>query len=81
MFLSFSAKKKLLKVLDAANLGVLSSGEIAARVGMSETAVDTSLKMLERQSLVVSGNLLPAGLRIYRVTRRGKDSLAAGAIR
>jgi len=81
MFLSFNANRKLLRVLQTANRGVLSTGEIADRLGMNETAVETSLKLLERKSLVVSGDLLPAGLRIYRVTSRGRDTLAAGAIR
>ncbi len=80
VFISFTAKRKMLRVLGAANRGVLSVSEIAERTGIAEAAVDASLCWLERRSLVVSGDLMPAGLKIYRVTSRGKDSLAVGAI-
>ena len=80
MFISFGAKKKMLRVLGVANSGVLSAHEIAERLGMNEGSVSASLQILERRSLVVSGKLMPADLRIYRVTSRGQDSLATGAI-
>lgn len=81
MFLSRSANRKLLRVLGEANRGIFSAGEIADRLNMSVSSVDTSLGILERRSLVVSGTLLPAQLKIYRVTKCGVDSLAAGTIR
>ena len=80
MFISFSVKRKMLRVLSEASRGVLSAHEISERIGMSESSVTAFLNQLERRSYVVSGNLMPAGLKIYRVTSRGKDSLAAGSI-
>lgn len=78
---SFGPKKKLLRVLRTANRGVLTIGEISEHLRMSETSVRAYLRRLEDRSLVVSGDLMPAGLKIYRVTSKGKDCLAVGFIR
>lgn len=80
MFFSLRAKRKMLSVLRAASEGTLSVQEIAERSGVSERSVSTPLDLLEQRGLIVSGNLLPADLKIYRVTTLGRESLAAGTI-
>jgi len=64
------------KILRAASSGILSSKEIAIRVRMSEWKTIEYLRQLESNELVVSGYLMPVGLKIYRVTSQGKDALA-----
>jgi len=69
------------RVLETANGGYLSSTEIASRSRISEWRTKEILRSLEDDHLLVSVYLMPVGLKVYRVTERGKDVLAkAGSI-
>ncbi len=70
----------MLRVLRVASEGNLSEQEIAERLDMRANSIGSQLDVLERQGLLVSGKLMPADLKIYRVTSRGQDSLATGTL-
>lgn len=67
------------KVLEAADEGILSAKEIASRARVSESKTMEMLGHLETTGYLVSGHLIPVGLKIYRVTLLGRDALAKGA--
>lgn len=76
MAFGFIARRKLLRVLEAANSGIYCADEIAQRAALPRHAVDTPLKVLERQGHLSSGRLMPGDLKIYRVTSKGQEALA-----
>jgi len=80
MVFSLFVKRKMLRVLNSVDLGVLTTEEIAERSNLSATSVEAPLHQLESRGLVASGLLLPAELRIYRTTELGKQALASRSI-
>ena len=76
MFSLFSAKRRMRRVLRVVDMGVFSSGEIALHLDASEKKVTKSLDDLEHLGFLNSGTQVPCNLKIYRITRLGKESLA-----
>lgn len=76
MLRAFFEKRRMRKVLRIAGSGILSSKEIASRARMSEWRALDTLRMLESNELLVSGYLMPVGLKIYRLTSQGEAALA-----
>jgi len=79
MLFAFLTKRKMRKVLEAADGGILSAKEIASRARVSESKTMEMLRHLETTGYLVSGYLMPVGLKIYRVTLQGQDALAKDA--
>ena len=65
--------RRVLRVID---MGIFSSREIALHLEISEKKTLVALDELEHLGFVNSGTLLPCNLKIYRITRLGKESLA-----
>lgn len=80
MVFSLFVKRKMLRVLNSVDLGVLTTAEIAEHSKLSASSVEAPLYQLESRGLVASGLLLPAELRIYRTTELGKQALASRSI-
>ena len=74
------AKRRRLRILQAASEGVLSSREIALRARVSEFRASETLRDLESKNLLVSGDLIPVGLRVYRLTSEGHRALASNEV-
>jgi DNA-binding HxlR family transcriptional regulator len=78
MFFERLAKRRKMRVLLAASEGVLSLGEIALRARVSKFRTKEVLRDLESEALLVSAELVPIGLRVYRLTSKGQRELASG---
>lgn len=80
MAFGFIANRKMLRVLKATNDGAYTENEIAERANLSVEKVKAPLHVLEQRGYLSSGRLMPAELKIYRVTLRGQDALAKRVI-
>jgi hypothetical protein len=76
MLFNFFDKRRVRRVLEAASSGILSSKEIASRSKLPEWRAIEILRTLERDELLVSGTLMPVGLKVYRLTKQGEAALA-----
>lgn len=78
MFFRHLAARRKKRVLRVVSEGVLSVKEIALRSRLSEFRAGEALRDLESKNFLVSGNLMPVGLRVYRLTSEGERALAGG---
>lgn len=78
MFFEYLANRRKKRILQAASSGILCVKEIALRARVSEFRTGEALIDLESKSLLVSGVLMPVGLKVYRLTSEGQRALASG---